>query len=57
MEVSEHSRSNLLLNDIYIDIVQRFDAIQHSRALIIQKLRVLIEEFQDLKKRQRERGV
>jgi hypothetical protein len=57
MEVSEDSRSNLLLNDIYIDIVQRFDAIQHSQALIIQKLRVLIEEFQDLKKRQRERGV
>jgi hypothetical protein len=57
MEVSEDSRPNLLLNDIYIDIVQRFDAIQHSQALIIQKLRVLIEEFQDLKKRQRERGV
>jgi hypothetical protein len=54
MKVSEDSRSDVAIKDIYIDIVQRFDATQRSQASIIQKICNLIEEVQDLKKRQRE---
>jgi len=57
MKVSKDSRSNLLLNDIYIDIVSRFDAAQRAQASIIQKLCTIIDEIQDIKKRQRERRV
>jgi hypothetical protein len=54
MKVSEDSGSDEVIKDIYIDIVQRFDATQRSQASIIQKLCTIIEEFQDLRKRQRE---
>ena len=57
MKVSEDCKSDLSLKDIYMDIVLRFDATQHSLASIIQKLCNLTEEIQDLKKRQRERSV
>jgi hypothetical protein len=51
------SKSDLGIKDIYIDIISRFDATQRSQASMTQKLSLLIEEIQDLKRRQRERGI
>ncbi|MFL6423249.1 MAG: hypothetical protein ACJ71R_06630 [Nitrososphaeraceae archaeon] len=57
MKVSNDSIPDLSIKDIYIDIISRLDATQRSQASIIQKLCILIEENQDLKRRQREIGV
>ena len=54
MKVSEDSRSDVAIKDIYIDIVRRFDATQRSQASIIQKLNIVIEHILDLKRCQRE---
>ena len=54
MKVSEDSRSDVAIKDIYIDIVRRFDATQRSQASIIQKLNIVIEHILDLKRSQRE---
>ena len=45
------------INDRFDDIVSRFDATQRSQASITQKLSLLIEVVQDLKRRQRERAI
>ena len=45
------------INDRLDDIVSRFDATQRSQSSIIQKLSLLIEVVQDLKRRQRERVI
>jgi hypothetical protein len=45
------------INDRLDDIVSRFDATQRSQASMTQMLSVLIEEIQDLKRRQREWGI
>ena len=45
------------INDRLDDIILRFDATQRSQASMIQKLCHLIGEIQDLKRRQRERGI
>jgi len=42
------------INDRLDDIVLRFDATQRSQASMFQKLSLLVEEIQDLKRRQRE---
>jgi hypothetical protein len=60
MKISKDSRSDLPIKDIYDrfdDIVLRFDSTQRSQASITQKLCILIEEIQDLKRRQREGSV
>jgi hypothetical protein len=54
---AKDSTPDLTIKDIYIDIISRLDATQRSQASIIQKLCILIEENQDLKRRQRERGI
>jgi hypothetical protein len=56
MKVSEHSRSDLSLKDIYDDIILRFDSTQRSQASLHQILSFLVQEVHDLKRGQREGG-
>jgi hypothetical protein len=51
------SKPDLTIKDINNDIALRFDATQRSQASVIQKLCHIIEEIQDLKRRQLERGI
>ena len=55
MKVSEDSRSDLPIKDIYSDIVSRFDATQRSQASLHQILNFLVQEVRDLKRGQLER--
>jgi hypothetical protein len=51
------SRSDLGIKDIYKDIALRFDATQRLQTLMHETLSRIVQEIQDLKRRQRERGI
>jgi hypothetical protein len=57
MTDAKDSKSDLGIKDIYNDISLRFDATQRSQMLIHETLSHIVQEIQDLKRRQREMGI